>query len=109
MHFLKCENRGTTFLLGVIDIFSHYALLVPLRSKRGEEVCDRLARVFEHMGPPVKFQTDKGKEFYNWYMHELLQKNTVQHFSTEQDVKAQIVECFNHTVREVIKRYMTHV
>ena len=61
----NCENRGTTFLLSVIDVFLHYALLVPLRSKRGEEVHDGLARVFEHMGPPIKFQTDKGKEFYN--------------------------------------------
>ena len=106
---LKHENRGTTFLLSVIDVFSCYALLVPLRSKRGEEVCNRLARVFEHMGPPVKFQTDKGKEFYNWHVRELLQKNTVHHFSTEQDMKVQIVECYNCTVREVIKRYMMHM
>ena len=52
---LKCKNRGTTFLLSVIDIFLHYALLIPLRSKRGQEVHDGLARVFEHMGPPIKF------------------------------------------------------
>ena len=106
---LKCENRGTTFLLSVIDIFSHYTLPIPLRSKRGEEVHDGLARVFEHMGSPIKFQMDKGKEFYNWHMRELLQKKTVHHFSPEQDIKAQIVECFNSTVREVIKRYMMHM
>ena len=106
---LKHENRGTTFLLSVIDVFSRYALLIPLRSKRGEEVRDGLARVFEHMGPPIKFQTDKGKEFYNRHVRELLQKNTVHHFSTEQDMKAQIVERFNCTVREVIKRYMKHM
>ena len=106
---LKCKNRGTTFLLSVIDVFSCYALLIHLRSKRGEEVHDGLARVFEHMGPPIKFQMDKGKEFYNQHVCELLQKNTVHHFSTEQDMKVQIVEHFNHTVTEVIKRYMTHV
>ena len=106
---LKCKNRGTTFLLSVINIFSHYVLLIPLRSKRGEEVHDGLARVFEHMGPSIKFQMDKGKEFYNRHVRELLQKNTVHHFSTEQDVKAQIVKHFNCTVREVIKRYMMHI
>ena len=58
---------------------------------------------------PSNSQMDKGKEFYNRHVHELLQKNTVHHFSTEQDMKVQIVECFNCTVREVIKRYMTHV
>ena len=80
---LKRENRGTTFLLSVIDIFSRYALLVPLKSKCGETVHDGLARIFEHMGAPVKLQTDKGKEFYNRHVRELLQKNTVHHFSTE--------------------------
>ena len=106
---LKRENKGLTFLLSVIDVFSCYALLIPLKSKHGETVRDGLVRVFEHMRLPVKFQTDKGKEFYNRHVCELLQKNTVHHFSTEQDVKAQIVEHFNRTVREVMKRYMTHV
>lgn len=83
-------------------------MLVPLKNKRGDSVRDALKRVFDHMGAPVKFQTDKGKEFYNQHIRELLQKNTVHHFSTEQDVKAQIVERFNRTIREVIKHYMTH-
>ena len=106
---LKRDNGGTTFLLSVIDVFSRYALLIPLKNKRGETVRDGLIRVFDHMGSPVKFQTDKGKEFYNQHVQKLLQDETVHHFSTEQDVKAQIVERFNRTVREVIKKYMTHV
>ena len=31
----------------------------------------------------------------------------MHHFSTFHDVKAQIVECFNHTLREAILQYMT--
>ena len=46
-------------------IFLCYALLIPLKSKKGEMLRDELARVFEHTGPPVKFQTDKSKDFYN--------------------------------------------
>ena len=61
------------------------------------------------MGTPLKLQMDKGKEFYNHHIRQLLNEKMVHHFSMEQDVKAQIVEHFNRTVREVIKRYMTHM
>ena len=105
---LKRDNGGMTFLLSVIDVFSRYAMLVPIKNKRGDTVRDALVRVFDHMGSPLKLQTDKGKEFYNHHVRQLLNERTVHHFSTEQDVKAQIVERFNRTVREVIKRYMTH-
>ena len=40
-------------------------------------------------------------------MKELLQERGVHHFSTFQDVKAQIVERFNRTLREAILQYMT--
>ena len=105
---LKRDNGGTTFLLSVIDVFSRYAMLMPLKNKRGDTVCEGLEKIFRHMGSPLKLQTDKGKEFYNKHVRNLLQRETVHHFSTEQDVKAQIVERFNRTVREIIKRYMTH-
>ena len=59
------------------------------------------------MGNPKKLHTDQGKEFYNQHMKELLQECGVHYFSTFQDVKAQIVEHFNHTLREAILQYMT--
>ena len=71
-------------------------------------VQDALVRVFDHMGSQIKLQTDKGKEFYNFHVCELLQKKTVHHFSKELDVKAQIVEHFNRMLKEVNKCYMTH-
>ena len=40
-------------------------------------------------------------------MKELLEECGVHHFSTFQDVKAQIVEHFNRTLREAILQYMT--
>ena len=105
---LKRDNKGASFLLSVIDVFSRYAMLVPIKNKQGDMVWDALVTVFDHMGSPIKLQTDKGKEFYNFHVRELLRKKTVHHFSTEQDVKAQIVEHFNRMLREVIKCYMTH-
>ena len=106
---LKRENGSMTFLLSVIDMFSWYAMLIPIKNKWGDTVWDALVRVFDHMGTLLKLQTDKGKEFYNRHIWQLLNEKTVHHFLMEQDVKAQIVERFNRTVREVIKCYMTHM
>ena len=88
---LKRENGGMTFLLSTIDVFSRYAMLVPIKNKQGDTVRDALVRLFDHMGTPLKLQMDKGKEFYNHHVRQLLNEKTVHHFSTEQDVKAQIV------------------
>ena len=71
------------------------------------EVAAALRRAFDHMGDRKKLHTDQGKEFYNRHVKQLLQELGVHHFPTFQDVKAQIVERFNRTLREAILQYMT--
>ena len=104
---LKRDNSGYTFVLSVIDCFSRLAFAIPIKRKTGEEVAAVLRRAFDNMGDPKKLHTDQGKEFYNRYVKELLHERGVHHFSTFQDVKAQIVEQFNRTLREAILQYMT--
>ena len=58
---LKRDNGGMTFLLSVIDVFSRYAMLVPIKNKRGDTVWDALVRVFDHMGSPLKCKRTKGR------------------------------------------------
>ena len=43
---LKKENKGYVFLLTVIDLFSRYAWVRPLKSKRGEEVAKAFESIF---------------------------------------------------------------
>ena len=104
---LKRDNSGYTFVLSIIDCFSRLAFAIPIKRKTGEEVAAALRRAFDHMGDPKKLHTDQGKEFYNRHVKELLQEHGVHHFSTFQDLKAQIVERFNRTLREAILQYMT--
>ena len=104
---LKRDNSGFTYVLTVIDCFSRFALALPIKRKNGVEVAAALRKAFDSMGNPQKFHTDQGKEFYNSHVKELLLERGVHHFSTFQDVKAQIVERFNRTLREAILQYMT--
>ena len=96
---LKRDNRSFTFLLTIIDIFSRFALAIPIKSKKGPHVAAALEKAFKVMKPPRKLQTDMGKEFYNSHVKRVLNRYRVHHFSTDQPLKAQIVERFNRTLR----------
>ena len=60
------------------------------------------------MKPPRKLQTDIGKEFYNFHVKRVLNRYRVHHFSTDQPLKAQTVQHFNRTLREMLKQLMAH-
>ena len=105
---LKRDNHSFTFLLTIIDIFSRFALAIPIKSKKGPHVAAALERVFKVMKPPRKLKTDMGKEFYNSHVKRVLNRYRVHHFSTDQPLKAQIVERFNRTLRETLKQLMAY-
>ena len=57
-------DRGVKYLLAVIDVFSKYGWLIPLKDKTGKSVASALKTIFEER-KPEKMWVDKGKEFYN--------------------------------------------
>ena len=66
MHLISKFNKGFRFLLCVIDIFSKYAWVVPLKDKK----CITITNVFQKIlkesnRKPSKIWVVKGSEFYN--------------------------------------------
>ena len=106
MSAIKSKNDGYKFLLTVIDCFSRLAAVVPLKSKHAVNVLQGMKVAFEHIGYPDKLQTDQGKEFWNYQMKRYLEEKGIILFYTDQELKAQMVERFNRTIREKIKKYM---
>ena len=51
---LKRDNCSFTFLLTIIDIFSRFALAIPIKSKKGSHVATALEKAFKVMKPPRK-------------------------------------------------------
>jgi hypothetical protein len=102
------ENSGYKYILSVIDVFSKFGWCLELRTKNGREVSGALEEILTS-SPCEVLQTDKGKEFYNASVRNLLQKLRVRHFSTENDdIKASIVERFNRTIQSKLYRWFTY-
>ena len=49
----------------IIDVFSKFGWIVPLKNKTGETVAGAFKTVFKGNRLPKFLWTDKGKEFYN--------------------------------------------
>ena len=53
------SNKGYKFLLTVIDVYSKYGWIVPLKNKTGKEVTLALVKLFK-IAVPSRLWTDKG-------------------------------------------------
>ena len=94
-------NRGVKYLLAVIDIFSKYGWLIPLKDETGKSVASALKTIFKER-KPEKIWVDKGKEFYNKNVKDL-----VELYSTENEEKSSVVERWIRTMKEKMWKYFT--
>ena len=66
MQLLSKFNKGFRFLLSVIDIFSKYAWVIPLKDKKGISIVNALKQILKESNrKPNKIWVDKGSDFYN--------------------------------------------
>ena len=101
MTALSKDNEGYRFLLLVIDTFSKYGWIIPLMDKKGETVAKALKDIFKKR-KPGKLWTDKGREFYNKDVKDL-----VELYSTENEEKSSIAERWIRTMKEKMWKYFT--
>jgi len=98
------SNRGVRYLLTVIDVFSKYGWMLPLKGKTGKSVADTFKEIFrKSKRKPEKLWTDKGREFYNKIVKEL----GVELYPTENEEKFSVVERWNRTMKEKMFKYFT--
>ena len=66
MQLLSKCNKGIRFLLCVIDIFSKYAWVVPLKDNKGVSIVAAFQDILKQSNrKPNIIWVDKGSEFYN--------------------------------------------
>ena len=88
----------------IIDVFSKYGWPIPLKTKTGPEITKAFRDLWKTQKPPQKLWTDKGKEFYK-SMKELLEKNNVELYSTENEEQSSIMDRWNHTIKRNMWKY----
>ena len=93
------SNKGYKFLLTVIDVYSKYGWIVPLKTKIGKEVAQTFRKLFRN-GHPGRLWTDKGTEFYNRQLKGVLEANDVMLYSTENEDKLSVVETMEQNDEE---------
>ena len=101
------SNDGYNYILTVIDCFSKFGWVEPLKTKTGLETANAFSKIFESGRMPRKIHFDEGKEFYNKNVKDLLEKRNIDYFSTFSDKKASIVERWNRTLKSRTWKYFT--
>ena len=109
MQKLSKWNKGMKYLFTVIDVFSKAAWAEPIDNKGATGMVSALERIKKRLQPrrPLRVQTDKGSEFYNAAVQAWFKKEGWDHFSTEGDSKASVVERWHRTLKQRMYRYFT--
>ena len=120
IQLLSKYNKGNRFLLCVIDIFSKYAWVVPLKDKKGISIVKAFQSILKQSNSkrhvkgtsakhvkPNKIWVDKGSEFYNAYFKKWLRDNDIVIYSTHNEGKSLVAERFIKTLKSKIYKYMT--
>ena len=63
MQSLIKYNKEIKYLLGVIDLFSKYAWVVPLKDKKGASIVHAFQKTISEERKPNKILVDQGSEF----------------------------------------------
>lgn len=91
----------------VLDVFSKYGWIEPLKDKKGESVATAFDKLFKEGRQPQFLWVDKGKELYNKHLKELLEKYGIKIYSAENEAKSLVCERWNRTIKTKMWKQFT--
>ena len=110
MQLLSKFNKRFRFLLCVIDIFSKYASVIPLKDKKEISIANGFQKILDDSKrKPNKIWVDRGSDFYNNSFKKWLKDNDIAMYSTNNEEKSVIAERFIRTLKTKIYKYMTAI
>ena len=92
----------------VIDVFSKYGWIKPLKDKKTESVSKAFDEIFKKSKrKPSMLWTDKGSEFISKHYKEFLNKARIKLYHTENEEKSSVVERWNRTMKNRMWKMFT--
>ena len=83
IYLISKFNKRFRFLLCIIDIYSKYAKVIPLKNKKDIKITNTFQKMLDESNrKPSKIWVDKGSVFYYRSIKSQLEKNTAEMYST---------------------------
>ena len=99
------KNIGYRNVLVVIDNFSKYGWTIPLKNKNAQTIKDSFEIILiSSKRKPNLIESVRGKEFYNNFFQDFLNKNNIKLYSRNSSYGAVFAERFNRTIRDLHKK-----
>ena len=105
---IQSFNSGFKFLLFVIDCFSKFLWIQPIKDKTHTSVLYALKNVLSGTRKPTSIRSDLGKEFKNQYVRKYLSNQGINAYYSLNDTKCAIVERSIRSLKSILYRYFRH-
>ena len=110
MQSLSKYNTGFKYLLCVIDLFSKYAWVIPIKDKKGTSIVNAFKKILSDSSRKRnKIWVGQGSEFYNKSFKDFLKINSIEMYSTYYEGKSVVAERFVRTLKNKIFKHMTAI
>ena len=104
------HSKGIRYLLCVIDLFSKYTWVVPLKDKKGATITNSFQKILDiSKRKPNKMWVDQGSEFYSNVFKKFLKDNVISMYSTCNERKSVVAEKFIRTLKNKIYKHMATI
>jgi hypothetical protein len=104
------DNDGYKYLLFVMDVFSRYAWVQPLKSKKAPEIVQAFKNILEENGEryPDRLRTDAATDFTSSTFQNFMKSENIHHFVTHSEKQANYVERLIQTIKRKLFRHIVH-
>ena len=115
MQLISIFNKEFWFLLCVIEIYSKYAWVIPLKDKKGDTITNAFQKNFKFWNFKSQIKQNMGRkrrwisEFHNRTMKSGQEKNAIEIYATHHEGKSVVAERFIRILKSNIFKYMASV
>ena len=99
MQSLSKYNKGNKYLMCVIDLFSKYAWVIPIKDTKGVSIVNAFQKIITKGRKPNKI----------WVDQDFLKINNTEMYSTYNEGKSAVTERFIRTLKNKIFKHITAI